>query len=274
MTYPISTLGLYQTSIWANLLLSCSLLKFIVRALPHWFYFTPKPAIFPPPPLAHRPYIGIIFGTNIICILFHLIFAPPAAGEATRGYLHGGLVIDFIGQTSPVGRWRLVGLDIIVLALQVLILGVTLERRGTKSTDGMVNGVAQVGTENRQDHDSEERGILRQDTDTGDDIELQDLQHSSAGRTGGDEDRERDELISPGGTSEPYNQHALDPFYTGGHVVANLHILDTIRAQWQASGVSAEGSDAAATSGVQAATVAMAGRTFTYRLGEGIRRSV
>jgi hypothetical protein len=138
----------------------------------------------------------------------------------------------------------------------------------------MVNGVAQVGTENRQDHDSEERGILRQDTDTGDDIELQDLQHSSAGRTGGDEDRERDELISPGGTSEPYNQHALDPFYTGGHVVANLHILDTIRAQWQASGVSAEGSDAAATSGVQAATVAMAGRTFTYRLGEGIRRSV
>ena len=202
------------------------------------------------------------------------MFAPPAAGEATRGYLHGGLVIDFIGQASSVGKWRLVGLDILVLALQVLILGVTLERRGIKTIHEIIAGVAQVVTENRQDHDSEERGILRQDTDSGDDIELQDLQHPSTGRTGADEDRERDELLPPDGSTEPRNRHPLDPFYTGEHVVANLHILDTIRAHWQASGVSAEGSDSAATSGVQAATVAMAGRTITSRLGEGIRRSV
>ena len=183
-------------------------------------------------------------------------------------------MIDFVGQASPVGRWRLVGLDILILALQILILEVTLERRGIKPIDEVVAGVAQAVPENRQDHDSEERGMLRPSADTGEDIELRDLQHTSTGRTGADEDRERDELLPLDGSSEPRNHHPLDPFYTGEHVIVNLHILDTIRAQWQASGVSTERSDAAATSSVQATTVALAGRTFTYRLGEGIRRSV
>ncbi len=254
--------------------LSCSLTKFLLRALPHWLYFTPKPAIFPPTPLIHRPYIGIIFGTNILCMLLHLAFSPPAAGEATRGYLHGGLVIDFVGQRSPVGIWKLVGLDILVFALQILVLGVTLERRGITKVDEVIQSAVQVVTENGQDHDSEERGVFRQATAAGDDIELQDLQHAPSGRTGGDTDRERDELLLPDGSSEPRVHHPLDPFYTGDYIIANLHILDTIRAQWQASGISTGGSAAAATSGAQAAAVAaVAGRSFTYRLGQGIRRN-
>lgn len=208
-------------------------------------------------------------------MLLHLIFAPPAAGEATREYLHGGLLIDFVGQASPVGRWRLLGLDLLVLGLQILVLGITLERRGIKTNDGIAVVAVETATETRQDHDSEERGMLRQDDSVEEDIELQDLQHLSNGRTGGDEDRERDELLLPGGgISEPGNQHSLDRFYTGESVIANFYVLDTIRAQWQTSGASAGGSDGSASSGVQAAVVAAAaGRTLTYRLGEGIQRN-
>ena len=249
---------------------SCSLLYFLTRALPHWFYFTPKPSIFPPPPAAHRPYVGIIFGTNILCILLHLIFAPPAAGEATREYLHGGLLIDFVGQRSPVERWTLLGLDLVVLALQILLLAITLERRKTR-VDGVSSGSAQDATpEQRQDHDSEERGVIRQDPSTREEYEMQDLQHGLRG-THEDEDGEGDELLRQSSSTVRQKQHPLDPFYTGEHVIANLDLFDTLRTQWQAKSIDAGGTSASG-SGVQAAVVAAAaGRTLTYRLGEGIQ---
>ena len=237
-----------------------------MRALPHWFYFTPKPSIFPPPSPTHRPYIGVIFGNNIICILLHILFRPPAAGEATRGYLLGGLLIDFVGQDSPVSRWRLLVLDAMVLALQILILGITLERRKLAVEYGE-NLVEEV-EEARQDHDSEERGTLRRDDTVDDDIELQDIRHTSSGRTGGDEDRERDELLDPNGSNEPPDQHPLDPFLTGQAVIVNVHFIDTIRSQWH---FAADASGEATTSGA-AAVAAVAGRTLSFRLGDRLQQ--
>lgn len=250
----------------ANVVYSISLFKFLLRALPHWFYFTPKPSIFPPPPPAHRPYIGIIFGNNIICILLHLLFRPPAAGEATRGYLLGGLVIDFVGQESPVSRWRLLALDALVLALQVLILAVTLERKKLESEDR--DNLVEEIEEARQDHDSEERGILRRDDNNQGDIELQDIRHTSSGRTGGDEDRERDELVASDRSTEPRDQHPLDFTMTGQAVIVNVHVMDSIRSQWN---FTADASGDATASGA-AAVAAVAGRTLSYRLGERLQQ--
>ena len=239
----------------------------MMRALPHWFYFTPKPSIFPPPSSAHRPYVSIIFGNNIICVLLHLLFKPPAAGEATRGYLLGGLLIDFVGQESPVSRWRLLVLDGIVLALQMLILAVTLERKklAAEYVSALVEEVGQEG----QDHDSEERGMLRRDDATRDGIELQEIRHASSGRTGGDEDRERDELLDPGEGNERRESHPLDPFLTGQTVIVNIHVVDTIRSQWR---FTAETSGAATSSGV-AAVAAAAERTLSFRLGDTVRQA-
>lgn len=253
--------------IFANMIYSISLFKFLLRALPHWFYFTPKPSIFPPPPPTHRPYIGMIFGNNIICILLHILFRSPAAGEATRGYLLGGLLIDFVGQESPVSRWRLLILDALVLALQVLILAVTLERKNLAVENGDV--LVEEVEEARQDHDSEERGMLRRDDTAQDGIELQDLRHTSSGRTGGDEDRERDELLDSDERTEPRDQHPLDPFLTGEAVVVNIHIMDTIRSQWRRR---ADTSGEATASGA-AAVAAVAGRTLSYRLGERLQQA-
>ena len=250
----------------ANVYYSLSLFKFLLRALPHWFYFTPKPSIFPPPPSTHRPYIGMIFGNNIICMLLHLVFRPPAAGEATRGYLLGGLLIDFVGQESPVSRWRLLALDALVLALQVLVMAVMLEKRklAVEGEDIMVEQVE----ETRQDHDSEERGMMRQYT-MQDDIELQDMRQTSSGRTGGDEDRERDELLESEESAARRDQHPLDPFLTGQAVIVNVRVIDTIRSQWH---FTADTSGEATASGA-AAVAAVAGRTLSYRLGERLQQA-
>lgn len=45
-----------------------------------------------------RKAVLLFFGTFLLGFIPHLLFSLPSAGEPTHGYLHGGLVIDFIGQ--------------------------------------------------------------------------------------------------------------------------------------------------------------------------------
>lgn len=195
-------------------------MKFLIRAIPHWFYFTPKPVTFPLPPRTARPYIGVIFTTNLICTLLHSLFSPPAGGEATRGYLHGGMLMDFVGQESPVSKIRLLSLDLLTLGLQLIILTVILERRNLDPEPSTPS------TSPTQDHDSEERGIFRSPPSPNA-IELQPL---SRGRTGADEDRERNEL-SPDRPSTS-DEHPLDPFHSGQYIIAHVDVPTTIHTQW------------------------------------------
>ncbi|KAL9634834.1 MAG: hypothetical protein Q9164_003849 [Protoblastenia rupestris] len=190
-------------------------------------------------------------------MLLHLIFSPTAAGEATRGYLHGGLIIDFVGQTSPTSKWRLLGLDLLCLALQVLMLGVTLEKRG-------VQGISIVMTTQqgrRQDHNAEEAGILRSDPMVTEDVQLQTLRPISTNRQVNTTSEETADLLDANGERD--GAHALDVYYTGEHILANLHILDTIRTQWQSRSVNM---DTTTASGMQTAAT-IAGRRFTVTFG-------
>jgi len=223
--------------------LDCSSFRFLLRALVQFFYLTPKPPIFPEAP-RNRPYVGAILGANIFCLILHIILARPEAGEAVRGYLHGGLLIDFIGQQGPTSKIRLVLLDLLTATLQLLMLSTFIEQQQLKDSSATTTSTASTtpgpaldtgGTSPAQDQDSEERGVLRSDA-TADDIELQPLgaarSHTqSEGRTGGDEDGERDELLaepdedSGGGPRDD----PLDMYSSGEAVVAELHLLDTIR---------------------------------------------
>lgn len=251
---------------------SCSLLKFIIRALPHWFYFTPKPDVFPPAPLLQRPYIATIFGSNLFCIMLHTLLNLPAAGEASHGFLHGGLLIDFIGQQSPVSRIKFLGLDLLTLVLQLVMLAVTVEKQkmqgkvpGTGS--GNVITPAALDETAPQDHDAEEQGILRsEDAHLGEDIELRSLPLRSDRSTGGGEDegRTRDELFDRNGTNESYDTHPMGTFYTGDYLVADLHLIDTVRTQWNTKGLSVNAASTA--SGMQTAAT-LAGRRITLNFG-------
>ena len=146
------------------------------------------------------------------------------------------------------------------------MLGITIERKTLSKDSGRSENASEVVRVERQDHDSEERGVLRQHSDNlsvDEGIEMEDLQPRSTLSVNFTE-REQDEFLRNSNRLDI--QHPLEIFYTGEIILANVHLWDTVRAQWQATNVSAEGTNPSA-SGVQAAVVAAAaGRTLNYRL--------
>ncbi|PWY70367.1 DUF1746-domain-containing protein [Aspergillus sclerotioniger CBS 115572] len=107
--------------------MDCSITLFSLRAIIQLIFFTPKSPPFEP--TRNQPFITAILGSNIFCMLFHHFCTRPEASEATRGYLHGGILIDFIGQKAPIPLARLLFLDFLVLGLDLIMLGLIVERR-------------------------------------------------------------------------------------------------------------------------------------------------
>ncbi|KAJ4293152.1 hypothetical protein N0V90_008434 [Kalmusia sp. IMI 367209] len=209
--------------------LDCSFFWFTVRAIIHGALLTPLPDMgLHRQHDEHKPFLPMIlicFGINF---LLHLLYPAPSAGEDTRGYLHGGLMIDFIGQQGPTSKWKLVGLDICILLLQLVMVSVHVKRRASKKTVAQLSagnteardsegggggGDGQAVQDNaarQQDADSEERGVLRR-TDTLSDI-------------GADPD-EQDTLLP---ASEGGQTDALDLLTSGQCVIGELTLVDTL----------------------------------------------
>ena len=85
-----------------------------------------------------------------------------------------------------------------------------------------------------QDHDAEERGVL-----SNGDIELQPMTLRELNDLGNDErdverDAGRESLLAepPRRDSEDDDTTAVDAFWSGTAIVADFHILDTLRKQW------------------------------------------
>ena len=206
---------------------SCSLLRFLLRVIPHWVFFSPKPAFLPPLP-RDRPFASAILVTNSIALALHLFLKAPEAGESVRGYLHGGLLIDFVGELGPISKSRLALFDLLTIALQLIILPAVLERRDLKnvmeeSLDGtdrpLSDGLGSMQI--RQDIDAEEQGIHRSEFGREEDIELKPLSKDTA----------RAVELNP---SHRRTEHHMDVFYSGQLVVADLHVLDAVRVSWRA----------------------------------------
>jgi hypothetical protein len=180
-----------------------------------------------------------------INFLLHLTYPAPFAGEDTRGYLHGGLMIDFIGQQGPTSKWKLAGLDICILLLQLLMVSVHVKRRHAKKTVAQTSaGSTETSTTDgesaeqpppdggaarEQDADAEERGVLRR-TDTLSDV-------------GVDPD-EGDALLS---SSADVHIDALDVLISGQCIIGEFTLIDTLldeHRKYQASPAEAGGSSA------------------------------
>ena len=161
-----------------------------------------------------------------------------------RGYLHGGVIIDLIGQKGPTSKLHLVVLDVLVLVLQCFMLAVHVEReRLAAALAKLVSpDTAPAGEQPRgevvevQDHDSEERGVAR---DGVRDIELQPM-GSTTGSPGNEEGRaerneERERLLAeppPRQDADNDDSTGVDAFWAGTAVIADFHVLDTLRKQW------------------------------------------
>ncbi|KAK1140522.1 hypothetical protein N8T08_010268 [Aspergillus melleus] len=248
--------------------MDCSIVLFAVRAIIQLIFFTPKAPPFDP--TRNQPFVGAIFASNLFCMTFHYFFVHPDAGESTRGYLHGGILIDFIGQKAPVPVARLLSFDVLVMLLHLIMLGLIVERvQTTEATAAATTAAVSPSpsssaqspiAERDQDHDSEERGVLRNDSNRtnhtsgsseasnhglglNDALGSRGLGSGSQSRLVLNEETERDELLADpsenGHASGSKNHHPVDSFASGEAVVMDLGLFDVIRDQWRYSPVAA-----------------------------------
>ena len=205
-------------------------------------FLTPKAGLVPEP-TKNQPYVGSILSSNLLCIFLHCISARPKVDELPRGYLHGGLFIDFVGQQVH-SKLFIVAFDCLVLVLQVVMLGIVLEKEDVKlynSSQSSNDSTPQSqDATNTQDLDSEERGILRSGSEQqptlaaiGDDIELQNIGLSpSTGMGREDGGLHSDSIGAVGVASERY-RHPRDSFMSGQTVIAEMNLLEMLRSQWR-----------------------------------------
>lgn len=225
----------------ANRALSrCSFFRLFLRWLPQWTYLTPKPEniIF----LLPNYQVSAIVGPNLLCMLLHIVTSLPQASEASRGYLHGGILFDFVGQKPPASKFTLLLLDLILLGLQCFMLSVNMERdkvrkiiKPPRSTTGSGGGGgASTQPTSTQDHDAEERGVNR-DAPT--------ASHAEDGVTGayamGDleglaERTEGEGLVSRSARARRNSSYEElgDVLNSGNATLAEFHVRDAIRTAW------------------------------------------
>lgn len=213
--------------------------------MPHWLFLGVKPDI------AIIPYfnypIGAIVGPNIFCMILHIITSLPQASEISRGYLHGGVLVDFIGQKAPSSKFSLLFLDVVVLGLQCFMLAVNLEKDrikkilnppGQSGGSSGASGVAATTTtpeapaNTGQDHDHEERGELR-DGPTIDETEGIELQPLGTNDAGGEE---RTTLLERSSSREDLS----DVLSSGNAVLADFHVRNDLRRAWTDRGNTTE----------------------------------
>lgn len=218
----------------------------MLRSLVQFVLLTPKPPTFVQPP-DQQPFVGAILGANMLCIALHIWFIPATGTEATRGYLHGGLAMDFIGQKGPSSRITLVLFDLLVMALQFVHLTAHITRKRLKdnATAAATPSTQQTPAPSTgQDLDSEERGVRHStELEQQDDIEMQTLNPSGHTRNAAtstaaddddnDESNEREALISSAPPPRT-DIHIFDSFHSGQIVLADLNIWKTVREQFWA----------------------------------------
>lgn len=172
-------------------------------------------------------------------MLLHIIAIHPSAGEETRGYLHGGLFIDFVGQKAPVSRIRLVMFDALVMLVHLIMLGLVMERvridanrQTTQSEESSgttaTAATATEGANAEQDLDAEERGVMRDE---------QSNEVSSAAESSRESSVERTALLAEpdedGLGSVSRDSHPLDTFASGEALILDMGLFETIRDQWR-----------------------------------------
>jgi hypothetical protein len=190
-------------------------------------------------------HVSAVVAPNLLCIFLHLISSPPEAGEASRGYLHGGILVDFIGQRPPSSRFTLVLLDVVVLALQCFMITVNIEKEKIRNTVkppriNTTSGISITVSTTSQDHDAEERGVLRDapiidEVNDVDDIEMRPLGNHNNNSVGDSESAggEGSQLLRrSGGQRRGQLEGLVDVLQSGNGVLANFHIPQLLRTAW------------------------------------------
>lgn len=223
--------------------MDCSFFRLFIRWLPQWAYLSPKPdnIIF----LLPSYHVSAILAPNLACLFLHLVTSLPQASEASRGYLHGGVLVDFVGQKPPASKLGYLLLDVLVLSLQCFMLAVSMEKDRVKKIIKPPQGTVGRGTADAsaaspvptdQDLDAEERGVLQDApmAEDADDIELQPLGRVDCGRAadgGGDEGPGIEHRSAAARRNRVY-ENLREVMDSGNAVLANFHVRHALRRAW------------------------------------------
>ena len=152
-----------------------------------------------------------------------------------RGYLHGGLFVDFVGEKGPISKTRLVLLDLLTVTIQLILLAVVMNRRDLTKvmSRNLTQGYGSTATP-MQDLDSEEQGLHAVEETPLGEIEMQPLRSRST-NIGDENDREADGSLNSSNAFQQRatDEHPLNTYDGGQRVIANLHILESIRISWR-----------------------------------------
>ncbi|KAK1512857.1 hypothetical protein CTAM01_00252 [Colletotrichum tamarilloi] len=217
--------------------MECSIFRFAVRVYGQHHWLTPKPDDYPLTMAAARSQVISVFVPNLLCILLHIFASLPVAGEAARGYLHGGVIVDFIGQKPPTSRLAFLALDCIILAVQCLMLAVHAEREKLRPIVRpllfrLPPALEETIGLSTQDHDAEERGVLRDapglDMEGADSVELQSLRPNGEAEHAQEPSRRRSSRRRSSSNAAS-GMHLFDVFSSGNGDLGEFHISHTIR---------------------------------------------
>ncbi|KAG9235763.1 hypothetical protein BJ875DRAFT_458364 [Amylocarpus encephaloides] len=225
--------------------MDCSLFRLLLRGVNQMVFLTPRPAALQVDMIVHRPFTYAIFGPNILCMLLHMFTARSEAGETMRGYLHGGIIIDLIGQKGPTSKLHLVFLDCLILMLQCVMLAAVVERERLSkvmkayATPNVAGNSTRAPVPTMQDHDAEELGVVRDAETENGDIELQPLPSltnpdsipTSPEPALDIEDNDHTHLLAEPPPREERGD-GLDTFWSGRVIIADFHVLRVIRRHW------------------------------------------
>ncbi|UKZ79503.1 hypothetical protein TrVFT333_007258 [Trichoderma virens FT-333] len=162
----------------------------------------------------------------------------PTGPDYHRGYQHGGMVIDFIGQMPAAYRLYYLMADLLILFLQCLMLTVHNHRESLrvalKTFRPLLSEVLlePIAGRTAEDLDAEERGVSRHVPgmmiNETDEIELQQLDRQGDGE-GSEERNEQPGAAGGDGSDEPPRTHLSDIMSSGNAVLNEYHIIHTIK---------------------------------------------
>lgn len=144
----------------------CSTFRFLLRAVGQYMYLTPKDETFPFLMPAGRVHVLLVVIPNLVCMFLHLSTSIPRGPDYHRGYQHGGLIIDFVGQRPATYPVYYLLADFVILLIQCLMLSVHTQREQLrvllKTFRPMLPELSdemEATVRPAQDLDAEERGV-------------------------------------------------------------------------------------------------------------------
>ncbi|KAJ6789868.1 hypothetical protein PWT90_11117 [Aphanocladium album] len=213
--------------------MECSMFRFLLRAFGQYLYLSPKDEAFPVALTATRLHVLLVVAPNVICMLLHIFASLPVGLEDQRGYQHGGLVIDFIGQKPSTSRIYYLLSDVFLLVLQCVMLTIHTEREQMrvrlKTFRPLAEDLAQQAAAGRtiRELDEEERGVsAMMDEEAGDeavDVEMRLLNQD------GDVNEEPGPSNSSRTEDSDNTTHLFNVMNSGNGVLGPYHVLHTMR---------------------------------------------